>query len=324
MKKFLALLHREWWEWRRTVLGTLMVYGFLLALSLVPACRIQDFESSNVHFGSEWSQHDEHDTGRNLMQQIFDQGWDGTEEMLVDNPKIVLKPYSHGLLAGFHSLAVLILFISLFYFSDALFKERNDGSTLYIRSLPVGDHSILLSKIISGLLAIAGLTLIMTMLAMIHARLLLWVVSSDFSGAIAPVLGQIKTMDYFLDLIVYLLVSLIWLSPLFMYLIFISATVRNRPLVIGIGGPILLFIFLQVVFRNHDLAASVGEIFSSIAAMISDQMLNISHNDSKGSYEILGSFWSYLFSVRTAISIVVAGLFYGGALFMYRRNVSTA
>jgi len=46
MRQLIALIKREYWEWKRVVLWTIGVFSFLLLLSLVPINRLSNnFES---------------------------------------------------------------------------------------------------------------------------------------------------------------------------------------------------------------------------------------------------------------------------------------
>lgn len=325
MKKFGFLIMREWWEWRKVIYWTLGVYVFLLLLSYLPANRtfthmtgLVDIEMDDI------GNHHRH--GEKLLEQILNNIHDPELiDELDENAAPLITAYSTAIIAIFHSLEVLMLFIALFYFSDSLFKERNDCSTLFFRSQPIPDHSVILSKIAAGALGLLLTTLVMSIIGLIHTKLLIMVLTRDAADLFLPVLGRIQICDLFMDMMVFQLVAFLWLSPLIMFLIVISATVKNRPLIIGIGAPILLIVISQLVFQNHELAESIGNIFVAIGRMQTEQILvGFSHSLPEGAVEVLGSYWGYLFAPRTLISLIISGIFYGITWIVYRLNIPTS
>lgn len=327
MRPYFMLIKREWWEWRRTILWTVGIFTVLLALSMIPAARMsKHFESVSTSVDFSKGDGEIIINGMDILPEIMEHGSMGAlENTLRDDPEKVLVPYSISLISGFHGLQILILFIALFYFSDSLYKERSDGSTLFYRSQPVGDHLILSSKIVSGVIGILGVSMIMSIILLIFAKLNLMVLSSTISDLLLPVFSRIGTIDLFKDMMVFQFVALLWLSPFILFLILISSVVKNRPLIIGIGAPILLAVFIQLIFGNHELFNLFGEMVKELASIQTEQrLLEWDMRTSSGSIEIFGSFSSYIFTLRTFVSLVIAGGFYGLTWMSYRKNIPTS
>lgn len=351
MKQFMALLKREYWEWNRVILWTIGVFTFLLMLSLIPMNRLSNnFESwtedERLWLDDEMSlsiQYDDEEISEDDLERIKtklqEKGLDITgndneyldsllvkgkqtaKEKLADSPLAVIKPYSYGI---FSMIQFFVMFIGLFYFSDSLFKERSNYSTFFFRSLPVNDHWILLSKLKAGGIGIIGLTITMLIILLTYSRIAIMTVSGNIWDIISGPISQINILYLFGDLMLVQVVSLIWLSPLILFLMLVSSRVKNRRLIIGVGVPILLAITLQVIYGENAFVTQIGDIFGAITEMIKQQNLigDIKVVPTDG-VDLFGSFWNYLFSIRTLVSIVVSGLFYAATWKMYRKNIST-
>jgi hypothetical protein len=310
MKQFMALLKREFLEWKLVILWTIGVFSFLLLLTLIPINRL-DIEALTSF--------------RNEMgEELYKGSFGDLSQKISQNSLTIIKPFSLGVLAGFSAIQFLVMFIGLFYFTDSLFKERSNDSTLYFRSLPVNDHMIILSKIKAGSIGVISMTLILLLIMFIYIRTAVVMVSGEIWGIIITLLNQINMFDLFFDLILYQIVALIWISPLILFMIFLSATVRNRPLIMGIGIPILLGITLQVIFGENAYVTQIVDVFEAIPTMLKSQYLLANLEQvSSTDISILGSFWGDLFSIRTLGSLAVSGLIYFATWKMYRKNIST-
>ena len=164
----------------------------------------------------------------------------------------------------------------------------------------------------------------MLIILLIYAQFAVRIVSGNFWDIISIPLNQINKVDLFIDLIIYQIVTLIWISPFILFLMLVSSIVKNRPLIIGVGLPILLSITLMVVFEQNDIILQVSYIFNAIEQMFIEQNLiseisNLGTND----VNILGSFWKYLHTQRTLFSIIISGLIYFATWNFYRKNIPT-
>lgn len=345
MKQFLTLIRREWWEWRRVILWTIGVFTFLMLLTLIPLNKLSNtiddsleegqeifstkmFKSSNFNKDEmteeEWEELSKSLRKNVLPDSVLYESKQATIDSLKENPMPVVKPYSYAILAGFSTIQMIILFIALFYFSDSLFKERSNSSTLFFRSQPLGDHKVLLSKLVSGTVGIIAVTIVMLIILLFYFRSALGVINENLWDILKAAISQIRMFDLFGDLVVFQSVAILWLSPLILFLMMVSSVVKNRPLIIGVGGPILLVIVLQIIFGNNVFTKQITEIFMEISVMAENQLI-LNKSDIVGGkgVEILGSFSGYLFSLRTIVSIAISAGFYWLTFIFYRKNIST-
>lgn len=344
MKHFIAMIKREYWEWRKVIFWTIGVFSFLLLLTLIPLNRL----SNEIESWTNRS-HTQHDIDQlklddlvlseldekelsNLLKEmgfkdtksILDRQDQTIREALAENSMIVIKPYGIWILTGFTMIQLFVLFISLFYFSDSLYKERTNDSTYYFRSLPVSDHWLLFSKLKAGGIGVIGLTIVMLLILLGYSHLAVMTVSWNIWSILSESISQINILDLFTDLVIYQAVSIIWFSPMILFLMLVSSAVKNRPLIIGIGLPILASITLTVLFGENALVNQIGDVFGAIGKMVTEQTLITEITTaSVNGVDILGSFWKYLFSFRTSGSLLVSGLLYITTWNMYRKNIST-
>lgn len=358
MNHFIALLKREYWEWKRVVFWTVGVFSFLLLLTLIPLNRMNTFMQDKIRH--EIEKNDNNDEAKSEIKSFLNEMGRTEEEadslisMLTEmqnlsakyslemsekietqikekakqtfllNPNIVIKPYSYGILAGFSMIQLFVLFIGLFYFSDSLYKERSNNSTFFYRSLPINDNWILFSKLKAGSVGIIGLTVTMLIILLAYSHIAIMTVSGDIWDIISGPLSQINMIDLFFDLIVYQVVALIWMSPLILFLMLVSATVKNRPLIVGVGVPILISITLTVIYGENAFVMQIGDIFGAIAIMITEQnLIGEMTVAPESGVDLFGSFFSDVFSTRTLGSLIVSGLFYIATWKMYRKNITT-
>jgi hypothetical protein len=124
------------------------------------------------------------------------------------------------------------------------------------------------------------------------------------------------------DWFVYLLVSSTRLLPLALFLMVVSAWVKGRPLIIGIGGPILLGITVAILFGSPAVFKTMVELFINLTQMTSEQWL-VTDNYSGGPLVLYGSFWGYLFTWDTLLILVISGALYATVRWLYRKNIPT-
>ena len=317
MKIFLVLLKREWWEWKNTVLWVAGIYTFILIMMLVPITKLShniDPHEINFNFDNIETNWDDHNSSK--YQEDFED-WKYAEP----GTKATVA-YGMSLVGGIQFLQMFLLFIGLFYFADSLFTERMDFSTLFFRSQPISDHMVIGSKIVAGFFGIIGVSLIMSLVFLFFVKTSLWILGSDFGDLITSVTRRIKIFDMYSDMAVFQFVTLIWLSPFILFLMWVSATVRKRPLIVGLGAPALLAITLYILFGNADMIKQIFVVSNSIKEMLFKQFMIDPHMDVlPGKLELFGSFWKYLATPRTVVSVVIASGFYVLTLFSYRKNI---
>ncbi len=323
MKSFRTLILREWWEWKNMILWLTGIYVFILCLMMVPAYR--------------FSTHTDLSTIEESLGQIefqWEDGVDSTFQIPVHNGHIpysgqavvkVLKAYSFILLTGIHIIQLILFFVALFYFADSIFSERENNSSLFIRSLPVSDHLVLMAKIVAGFTGIILVSLALSLLFLFFIKILFSILGLGKIEVLIQIVSRISLADMFGDMAMYQLVSLIWFSPLLLFLMLVSSFVKKRPLIVGLGAPILLSITLKILFGNSDLLRQFFSITVNMKNMLLEQsLLDMSMTAIPETVEVFGSFSGYLLMPRTGLSILVAILFYFLAVHFYRKNITVS
>jgi hypothetical protein len=315
MKPLMILLKREWLEWQRVIIGTILVITFLNLLMLLSVSRGSDFLHSelekdghilieDVRFSDEDEEFDV-DVRMNGNDVELSIDGDDTPRSVEQVLKKAALPIAFGLRLGMMGTFGFILFLSLFYFSDAIYKERADNSTLFYRSLPVNDHMLLGSKIAAGLIGVIGLTLFLSIEYLAFLRTAIWIMGEPFTSLASLVLNQISYLRLIWDWFGYLLFAAIHMAPL-----------------VGIGAPILLSISWAIIFQSAALLKTIGKFFWGFNQVIIDQW-EMMEKGLDTDMAIYGNFWAYIFNVDTAISVLVSALLYYGIWHTYRKNIPT-
>ncbi len=330
MKPLIVLLKREWLEWKRVVLGTIIIITFLNLLMLLSVSRGSEFFQDKLDRDGEITLDDIkindekigdvniRMNGHDVEVTIEGEASKSVEQVMQG----VAAPMAFGMRFGMMGTFGFVLFLSLFYFSDAVYKERADSSTLFYRSLPLNDHMLLGSKIGAGLIGVIGLTLFLSVEYLIFIRIAIWIVGEPFTSLAGLVLSHISYLGLVWDWFSYLLFAAIHMAPLALFLMLVGAYVKGRPLLIGIGAPILISISWAIIFKSAALFNIIGKFFWGFNQVLIDQW-EMMEKGSFSDIQVYGSFWSYIFNVDTLISVLVSGLLYYSLWLVYRKNIPT-
>ncbi len=315
MNKFMALIQREWLEWRTFWIIVGVIYLLLLGLLAYGSSRVsQEIETHSFSItrdGGEINiEMDEGEGGHNISLS-------DTSEFLEVWGAIVL-----GMMEGVNGI---IIFLGLFYLTDSLYKERSDQSTFYYRSLPASDLTLLGSKLAFGTVGILSVSFILSSILVLYLHLIFPGAANDLLIATGISISQIQYLDLFGDWFVFHLLELIWLLPFATFLILVSATVKNRPLLISAG--IIFLLFLAGVYLNR-LYGFDNFILQAIGAPTEAyhaewSRLPASLNP-QSNLELLNGFGHYLLSIRTVVSLLISGLLFWASYVIYRKNIEVS
>ncbi len=245
MRSFLMLVKREFWECRASfVRAPLALFATLAVLLLLGMAPFQNPIGELIK--SAW-----------LMQS--DQIMLTTQ--YPDFPKSQMDARSvgeymlHGLVGLYSVFVLVLLFVQIFYFADALYGDRRDQSILFWKSLPVPERDTVLAKIVAGAAGapmiyvsaafITGVffVLIFSLYAKLSWGLPLptpgWAIATLFGNTVGLVLGW-----FFLVL---------WLFPIICWLLLCSAAARKAPLLIALGIPAGLVLLEVSIFGTRNL-----------------------------------------------------------------------
>lgn len=144
--------------------------------------------------------------------------------------------------------------VTAFYLLDCLHGERKDRSVLFWRSLPVTDTQTVLSKLLTGLVAIA----VVELLAVLAASIVNGVVISG--GLLA--LGQNPLRLLWLPapwisgpvfLAYSLAAEILWYAPFAGWLLLVSAAARQAPMLWALGLPAAVMYLERLMLGSSSL-----------------------------------------------------------------------
>ncbi len=317
MKTYLSLLKREFLEWRTVFIVLAAVYALGLVGASVGVNKLSTevFRDGEVQFG--WDEQEWRDE-----EQLKE--WLSPEETTdVVRSKMLLFGWSHLLRVGVTMISLVLMVVAVFYLTDAVYGERSDGSTFFYRSLPVGDVNVLASKLTTGIAGFLMLSFLGGIIWVLFARL-------TFPGGPAGVLkemgyspGQLGIFDFMGDWVIFHFLLLLWLLPYASYFLFVSTVTRSRPLLVGVGAPLLLGLLWLWIGRDDGLLALFTSNLSAVSGVLKEEWMGTAGPKffAGESIELFSSFSGYILSIRTVLSLLVAGGFFGLTFFSYRRNL---
>jgi len=169
-----------------------------------------------------------------------------------------------ALLLGPHSfvaLAVLAtgLLVGMFYAAGALQSERRDRSLLFWKSMPVSDRMTVLSKAAVPILVIPLATLAITIGT--QALMLVWSTLAAAFNGISPLVvwRHVSLATMWVVLPYGLLVNVLWMAPVWSWLLLVSAWARRMPILWAVAPFAAPAIIEGIAFRTAHVAQFVGE-----------------------------------------------------------------
>lgn len=152
-------------------------------------------------------------------------------------------------------IMLISFLVGLFYAIDALYGERRDRSLLFWKSLPVTDRQSVLAKASVPLLVLPlyalllSLATLATMLLGGSAILLANGLGPGVLWRSLPIFQQPVVMVYGLT------VHALWWSPIYCWLLLVSAWARRVPLLLALLPPIVLLAIEHTAFGRLHLPA---------------------------------------------------------------------
>jgi ABC-2 type transport system permease protein len=225
------LIRREFWEhkgsliWAPLVFGGLIVGFFLINLS---------FGLSSGHFQGSFFVNG---TKLGSLAPLAN----------LNNEQIATVAFvlSNAFMAISAPLFVILAFVVFIYCMNALYDERRDRSILFWKSLPISDHTTVLSKMAIATLA-APLITIAVATATWGLVLLMCSVALDVKGInVFSIL--LSTPSLYLtpfEVIGLIPVYVLWGLPTFGWLLMVSSWARSKVILWALGVPIFSILLL--------------------------------------------------------------------------------
>ena len=237
MKSFWMLVRREFWEHRMLWITPLAIAGLIL-VTTVGFGRHMHLEVGSISL-----------EGQSSALQAA-----GADEGIAMAAVALSTPFY-----------IAASFLAVIYLLDCLYADRRDRSVLFWRSLPIADHTLVLSKLTVGLvliplgavLAAAGTTLLVAaVLAIMHGIGL---------GGMAPALWSAASWLRAQEIMLFAAAaSILWYAPYAGYLLMISALARRSVYALAFIPPVLLAIMEKVLlgtnYVGHVVQRGFGEM----------------------------------------------------------------
>lgn len=250
MSKLVLSLKREYWEYRRVVLGIPIMLSILviIASAMVTLYKTNDDGVSKLEQGQ--TLQTDRAAEKNLASQ---EPHEGTEKA-----KPLLNKEQLQLRTPFRFMAIYMAvawFAALFYLLSSLYSDRKDKSILYWKSLPVSETQNVLSKFFFGSVVFALAAIVIGWLV----YLFLYVFG--FGAVNSPDAGDTweyveRTFDFtrlFLWPLTAMLVGVLWGAPFFSFALLVSA-VSKRMRFMTMLLPLLVIAALErIVFSSSVL-----------------------------------------------------------------------
>ena len=282
-------LKREFWEYKRVMLGApllLSVLVFLAALmATIYADRIHDWaaqqeaEQTAPAVPTTSSSSEEEGDNETPDTAVSESGSDDSLEVNIE-----LKDSPFEFIAIFISLG---WFVGFYHLVSALYVDRRDNSILYWKSLPVSETRNVLTKLLFGSL---GFVLVALCAAWVMYLLIeglgLGSVESDTAKEASK--GGLSLVELFVWPLHGIVGGLLWGAPVFGFLLMISSLAKRSRILLLIG-PIVVIGFLEGIFFRSD---RILGFFTSHMPHAALEML--------GSAGGVAKFWQQLFGPNLA------------------------
>lgn len=261
MSKFLIHVKREFWECRASFVRTPFVMAGILMILLLSGMVPFQNKIGNFLENARIEHHHEVRQGAKFVEGLGIDPTSGAPEYLI-----------HGLAAVYALFVLVLLLVLVFYFVDALYSDRRDQSILFWKSLPVGERTTVLAKLGAGT---AGAPIVYAAAALATGAfylLVFLVYAKLFWGLPVPGIGSVilAFLTSTVGLILGWWLLVLWLLPLFCWLLFSSAVARKAPFMIALGVPLgLAVVEVWVLGSAHLLSVLKNQLIAGLFHLLS-------------------------------------------------------
>ncbi len=286
MRKFNALLMREWLEHRNS-----FFWGPVVVLAIIVLAGL--FVSSfGDRFTAEFS--------NSLPQAAAAEGLDvagSTDEEL----SLKLRAFLNGIAEPFYWVLLVVTFFALI---GCIHDERKDRSVLFWKSMPVSDWQCVVSKLVFIVWVAPLFTIAAIVLAQFYALVIGSLHVEDGMGS--RVWSQSGlVLKPFMLLVGYFLQSL-WALPLYAWILLVSSWAKRTPIMWVIGIPAGLSILERIFFESHYLSNAIARHLS---------LRGLPRGDGDFSVQL-----SVLADAGLWLGLLVSAVLLGATIYLRRRN----
>jgi ABC-2 type transport system permease protein len=291
---------KEVWESQRTLIWLpSIIVGLIILVALFVLFTLSEYQWANIFSGFEQLQ-----TRDNFS---------GFSEVVLAIMQVIMVPF------------MLIAFIiQVHYCLSCLFDDRKDLSVYFWRSLPVSDVQSVGVKLLVGLLVVPSIFLlagtILQLLIGLGVVILSSILSIAYDISLWSLVANSAFFTNFIKIWWIMLPFVVWLFPVFAWLILASSVAKRSPFLIAVL-PIVAIMLTEVLLRKTlsidalyftDTIVNYFSLFEGVESMIT---VSSSHNSHGFSYANNPSVPFYLADVFVNKISFVATIM--GAIFMY-------
>jgi ABC-2 type transport system permease protein len=179
----------------------------------------------------------------------------------------IQQPYATAAIV----LMIVDILVAIFYCQDALYSERRDRSVLFWKSLPVSDVTTVLGKASIPVLVLPLVTFIVTVATQVMMLLASTPVFAASGLSVATLWEHVAPIDSarinFSHLV---LLHGIWYSPLYAWLLLVSAWASRVPFLWAVLPPVALGVIERIAFNSSHFATLLSNHFLSGPAAAAD------------------------------------------------------
>lgn len=301
MNSFSALIKREFWEHKGSILYTPAIMAAVFAVLMLVGGLTGDSLVVEDGHRIDFTAHIPDAVEK--FEKMPDDVRDKAVQMMISAPVLLF--------------GMVMLFISLFYALGSLYDERKDRSILFWKSLPVSDTATVASKIVAICLLVPLLYFIVVGLFQLYF-LLYMTVGAWFNGSSGLFLWSSSNLFGILfNTLLSLVVASFWLAPLWGWMMLASSFAKKVAFLWGSLPILMIAVAERWFFHTTNFISMVGERIAQGFAIQNSNMHFLSGADMFDEINVLrwnealvtGEFW---------LGILVAAIFLGAAIYVRR------
>jgi ABC-2 type transport system permease protein len=145
--------------------------------------------------------------------------------------------------------------VGFFYSLDALYGERRDRSILFWKSLPVSDRTAVLSKTAIPLVVLPLIAFVLGEATQFIVLLFSTAVLAGSGMSAAPLWSEFHVFQEPLVMLYHLLAHVLYLAPIYGWLLLVSAWARRTPLLWAVLPPFAIAVVEKIMFNSSYVVA---------------------------------------------------------------------
>ena len=172
----------------------------------------------------------------------------------------MITAVAEGFISSFFLLFMMAAFLAqLSYFTNCLFSDRKDGSIIFWRSLPVGDHTNIAIKLLLGVILVPACFLLCATMLVLTASVLFSMLalfsSLVFDISIWSFLTQSEVLGCIGIMWLMIVPLALWLLPIYSWLLLASSAAKKAPFLCAFA-PIVILLAVEYWLNYIELIDS--------------------------------------------------------------------